>query len=92
VIRPLRDYIVVRPLERKLSATLVIVAGRNMKPNVDAAGEVLAVGPGKRNKRGAYVPLDVKPGDVVHFEEHKTYPKIDGLLMLQQADVAGIEA
>lgn len=92
MIKPLHDYIAVRPFPRKLSETLLVVAGRNTdRPNVDASGEVVAVGPGRRNKRGAHIPLDVRIGDVVLFEEHKTYPQVDGLFILQQGDVAWIK-
>jgi chaperonin GroES len=35
-----------------------------------ASGVVLAVGAGRRLPSGALVPLDVKPGDTVHFGEY----------------------
>ena len=33
-------------------------------------GKVIAVGPGKKNKKGEYVPLDVKPGQKVLFTKY----------------------
>lgn len=92
MIRPLRDYIVVKPFPRKLSDVLLVIADRNKeRPNVDAAGEVVAVGPGRRAPNGSRVPLDVFIGDTIRFEEHKTYPKFGDLMILQQADVAIID-
>jgi chaperonin GroES len=91
VIRPLRDYIVVRPLEVVESAIIQVVQ-LDRKP---ARGEVMAVGPGKRNKRGGYVPWGARVGDIIQFTDVCKYPAIDyhgvRLLLLQEADICGIE-
>lgn len=56
-------------------------------------GEVLAVGPGRRNKKGQLRPLDVNAGDMVLFNEFAgTKVAIDGkeYLILREEDVLGI--
>lgn len=89
-MKPLRDYITVKPMPRELSQTLIVIADRNREPNADALGIIQAVGPGKRDKKGNVRPLDVKPGDVIRFEEHRTYPQVNGLYVMQEQDVAGV--
>ena len=68
MLRPLRDRIVVLPLERVRSEVIAVV--QEEKPNL---GRVVAVGPGRRDKRGRVVPLDVKPGDTVRFGTAEGY-------------------
>lgn len=84
-LRPLRDYLVVRPLDDAQAGLVQVV--RNGRPR---RGEVLAVGPGKPGK-----PLDTRVGDVVQFTDVMTYPHFyEGhtkLLIIQEADVCAIE-
>ena len=94
MIRPLRDFIVVRPFPRSLSDILETPAAVGIdrgRPNMDGRAIVLAVGPGRRNRRkGWYNPLEISIGDLVAFEDHKAYPKdpTDAeLLIMQGADV-----
>ena len=90
--RPLRDRILVEPFEREKSSILAVV--QDEKPNL---GRVVAVGPGKRDKRGRIVPLDVSVGALVRFgtdEGYLSYPEVEvsgkRLLCMQEADVAFI--
>lgn len=54
-------------------------------------GKVLAIGPGKRDKHGIRQPLSVRPGVTVRFGEFE-YKKLDGdQILIQEADIAGIE-
>ena len=84
-LRPLRDYLVVRPLDDAQAGLIRVV--RSGRPR---RGEVLAIGPGKSGK-----PLDTRPHDIVQFTDVMTYPEFyDGptkLLIIQEADVCGIE-
>lgn len=78
VLRPLRDQIVVKPLEWEPSK-LIVIAGNQRKP---LRGVVVFVGPGERVKRrwrdnngqvhkigetGQVIPTEVRPGDVVEL-------------------------
>jgi chaperonin GroES len=65
-IKPLADRVVIRrdEAEEKTSGGILLPDTAKDKPQ---RGTVLAVGPGKLNKQGKHVPLDVKEGDVVLF-------------------------
>ena len=56
-LRPLRDRIVVRPIERVKSDVLHVVMDE--LPNT---GEVLAVGPGEFDKKGRLIPNPMEIG------------------------------
>lgn len=90
--RPTQDYILVRPLERAHSETITVISNEK-----HCRGQVLTVGPGKRNKRGIVQPLDTQPGDIVHFGDGNFdfYPKFyegnECLRIIQEADVAYVE-
>ena len=56
-------------------------------------GEVVAVGPGKRDEAGKLIPLDVKAGDRILFGKWSgTEVKIDGedLLIIAESDIMGV--
>lgn len=92
MFKPREDYILIKPLERIASS--VIVAVLHEMPNL---GIVMAVGPGKRGKSGIRKPLDVQVGDTVRYGEFKNMfpewrenPEDAPMLIMQEADVAGI--
>jgi chaperonin GroES len=66
---PLADKIVLKPIvqEEVLSSGIVIPDTAKEKPN---QGEVVAVGPGRRNDEGAVVPMDVAVGDRVLYAKY----------------------
>jgi chaperonin GroES len=90
--RPLHDRVVVRRVdaEEKTAGGIIIPDTAKEKPQ---QGEVLAVGPGKRDEAGKLVPLDVKTGDQILFGKWSgTEVKIDGedLLIMKEDDIMGI--
>ena len=90
--RPLHDRVVVRRLEgdQKTSGGIIIPDTAKEKPQ---EGEVVAVGPGKRNEKGDIVALDVKEGDRVLFGKWSgTEVKIDGeeLLIMNESDIMAV--
>ena len=90
--RPLHDRVVVRRIEEdmKTAGGIIIPDTAKEKP---MEGEVVAVGPGKRDERGALVPLGVKAGDRVLFGKWSgTEVKIDGedLLIMKESDIFGV--
>jgi chaperonin GroES len=68
-ITPLHDRVLVRRLEEKETAKggIIIPDTAKEKPQ---EGEVIAVGAGKLNEKGARIPLDVKPGDRILFGKY----------------------
>jgi chaperonin GroES len=90
--RPLHDRVVVRRIdaEEKTAGGIIIPDTAKEKPQ---QGEVLAVGPGKRDESGKLVALDVKPGDQILFGKWSgTEVKIDGedLLIMKEDDIMGV--
>jgi chaperonin GroES len=64
--RPLHDRIVIKRLDTdaKTAAGIIIPDTAQEKPQ---RGEVVAVGPGRRDERGKLIPVDVKARDQVLF-------------------------
>ena len=90
--RPLHDRVVVRRIdaEEKTKGGIIIPGTAQEKPQ---EGEVVAVGPGVRDDKGALVALDVKAGDRVLFGKWSgTEVKVDGqeLLIMKESDILGV--
>ena len=66
---PLSDKLVLRPIvqEEVLSSGIVIPDTAKEKPN---QGEVIAVGPGRRDDDGKLVPMEVAAGDRVLYAKY----------------------
>lgn len=91
-IRPLHDRVIVKRLEseRMTAAGIVIPDSAGEKPD---QGEVLAVGPGKRDDAGKIIPMDVKVGDRVLFGKYAGQTvKVEGeeLLVMREEDIMGV--
>ncbi|XAH25520.1 co-chaperone GroES [Xylophilus sp. GW821-FHT01B05] len=91
-IRPLHDRIIVKRSdpETKTASGIVIPDSAGEKPE---QGEVLAVGPGKRNDQGERVKPDVKAGDKVIFGKYGGQTvKLGGdeVLVLREEDILGV--
>jgi chaperonin GroES len=90
--RPLHDRIVVRPLVRESHTVggIIIPDTAQEKP---IEGEVVAVGPGKRNENGEVVPNTVEAGERILFGKWSgTDVKINGevFLIMKEADIMGV--
>jgi chaperonin GroES len=91
-IRPLQDRVVVRRMEEETTTAggIVLPGSAAEKP---AQGEVIAVGPGKRQENGEVQPVDVKAGDIVVFGKYSSNTvKIgeDELLILNESEIFGV--
>jgi chaperonin GroES len=91
-IRPLHDRVIVKRIEaeRTTAAGIVIPDTAGEKPD---QGEVLAVGPGKRDDNGKYIAVDVKVGDRVLFGKYAGQTvKVDGdeVLVMREEDIMGV--
>ena len=91
-IRPLHDRVIVKRLdeERKTASGIVIPDNAAEKPD---QGEVLAVGPGKKNDKGEVSAMNVKVGDRVLFGKYSGQTvKVDGdeLLVMKEDDLFAI--
>lgn len=91
-LRPLHDRVIVKRLdqETKTSTGIVIPDAAAEKPD---QGEILAIGPGKRDDKGIAIMLDVKVGDRVLFGKYAGQTvKVDGqeLLVMREEDIMAV--
>ena len=91
-IRPLHDRVIVKRIEeeRKSAGGIVIPDTAAEKPD---QGEVMAVGPGKKNEDGKITPVDLKVGDKVLFGKYSGQTvKVKGeeLLVMREEDIMGV--
>ena len=91
-IRPLHDRVIVKRLdqERKTASGIVIPDTAAEKPD---QGEIVAVGPGKRDDNGKLRPLGVKVGDKVLFGKYSGQTvKVEGeeLLVMREEDIMAV--
>lgn len=91
-IRPLHDRVIVKRFEaeRTTASGIVLPDSAGEKPD---QGEIVAVGPGKRDDNGKCIVLDVKVGDRVLFGKYAGQTvKVDGqeLLVMREEDLMGV--
>ena len=91
-IRPLHDRVIVKRVEevRTTASGIVIPDTATEKPD---QGEVIAVGPGKKDDSGKLIALDVKVGDKVLFGKYAgNEVKVDGedLIVMREEDIMAI--
>ena len=91
-IKPLNDRVIVKRIDedQKTSGGIIIPDTAKEKPQ---EGEVVAVGPGKRDDDGKKTALEVKAGDRVLFGKYAgTEIKIDGEehVFMREDDILGI--
>jgi chaperonin GroES len=91
-IRPLHDRVIVKRLEevRTTASGIVIPDTATEKPD---QGEVVAVGPGKKDDNGKVIALDVKVGEKVLFGKYAGQTvKVGGdeLLVMREEDLMGV--
>jgi chaperonin GroES len=91
-LKPLGDRVVVKPQEQvqTTASGLALPETAKEKPQ---QGEVVAVGPGRRDDNGKHIPLDVSVGDTVLYAKYGgTEVKVndDKLLVLKESDILAI--
>ena len=91
-LRPLHDKVLVKRKEEEETTAggIVLPGSAAEKPS---QGEVIAVGPGKRQDSGDQIAPDGKVGDTVIFGQYGgNEVKIDGeeYLILSESDIFGV--
>ena len=91
-LRPLHDRVIVKRLEEeKKSAGGIIIPDQAAEKPV--RGEVIAVGPGKKDDSGKNIALDVKAGDIVLFGKYSgSEVKVEGqdYLVMREDDIVAV--
>ena len=91
-LTPLHDRVIVKRLEVETKTASGIYIPDNAAEKPDQ-GEVLAVGPGKRNDKGEISAMSVKVGDRVLFGKYSCQSvKVDGdeLLVMKEDDLFAV--
>ena len=91
-LRPLADRVIVKRIESETKTASGIYIPDNAAEKPDQ-GEVLAVGPGKRNDKGDIAPMNVKVGDRVLFGKYSGQTvKVNGdeLLVMKEDDLFAV--
>ena len=88
-LEPLGDRIVIHPLQQEqvLDSGIVIPETAKEKPQ---QGEVIAVGPGKRDEKGERIPLDILVGDRILYKKYtgqEVKVERDDLIVLEEREV-----
>lgn len=91
-IKPLSDRVLVTRVaeEQKTAGGIIIPDTAKEKPQ---EGKVVAVGPGKTNKHGERIPLEVKIGDRILFGKYAgTEIKINGeeQIFMREDDILAV--
>ncbi|KAA8818165.1 MULTISPECIES: co-chaperone GroES [Bifidobacterium] len=68
-LTPLEDKIIVKQAEAETQTASGLYIPDNAKEKPQQ-GEVLAVGPGRRDDKGERIPMDVKVGDKVLYSKY----------------------
>lgn len=90
--QPLFDNVLVRPLEpdTKTASGILLPDSVKEKPQV---GEIMAVGPGGYDDKGAKIPMQVKVGQKVLYKKWGgSEVKVEGVewMILEQKDILAI--
>ncbi len=91
-IRPMQDRLLIKPAKsEEVSPGGIIVPDTAKKKPLK--GKVIAAGPGMITENGSRLPMDIKVGDVVMFDEYSGTQLIDqqeNYLIIKQNDVLAI--
>ncbi|MDD5145165.1 MAG: co-chaperone GroES [Candidatus Pacebacteria bacterium] len=69
-IKPLADHILIEPIKEAEKTKTGILLPDTAEKERPEQGKVIAVGPGRKDKSGVYIPLEVKVGDKVLFTKY----------------------
>jgi|TARA_B110001450_G_scaffold119679_1_gene112831 chaperonin GroES len=91
-LRPLHDKVLVKRTEEEETSSGGIILSGSAKEK-PSQGEVISVGPGKKNDSGDVMPVNVNAGDTVIFGQYGGNEiKLDGedFLILSESDIFGV--
>lgn len=91
-IKPLFDYILIKPLQQedRTPSGIVLPDSAKEKPQI---GEVMAVGPGAHNEDGKLMPIFVKVGQKVMYKKwggNEVKVNTEEWLLVEQKDIMAV--
>ena len=69
-IKPLADYVLIEPIKEEEKTKTGILLPETAEKERPEQGQVIAVGPGKKNPKGDIIKPEVKVGDRVLFTKY----------------------
>ncbi len=91
-IKPLNDYVLIRPLEKETTTPSGIILTDSAKEK-PVEGTIVALGPGKLNEKSERVKPSLKIGDVVMYKKWGgTEIKVEGkeMLLVKEEDILAV--
>lgn len=92
-IKPITDHILIEPIKEEEKTKAGILLPETAEKERPEQGLVITVGPGRKDKAGNLMAMDVKAGDKVLFTKYgPTEIKVDGkeYLIAKQEDILAI--
>ncbi len=88
-IKPLGDRVLVKRVEReeKTASGLIIPDTAKEKAQI---GAVIAVGHGRRDAAGNFLPVAVKIGDTIYFGKYAGTEAGDDYLIIKEEEILGV--
>jgi chaperonin GroES len=69
-IKPIADHVLIEPIKEEEKTKAGILLPDTAEKERPEQGKIIAVGPGKKDKQGKVIPLEVKAGDLVLFTKY----------------------
>jgi len=69
-IKPISDHVLIEPIKGEEKSKGGILLPRTAEKERPEQGKIIAIGPGRKNKMGNIIPMEVKPGDKVLFTKY----------------------
>ena len=92
-IKPLSNHILIEPIKGEEKTKAGILLPDTSEKERPEQGKVVAIGPGKKDKKGDFIPLEVKVGNMVLFTEYGPIKiKVEGkeYLIAKDEDILAI--
>ena len=93
-IKPLFDYILVKPVKQEQATASGIILPENVKEKPQI-GEVMAVGTGWHNNDGKVFPLEIKKGQKVIYKKwggNEVKVENEEWMLIKQEDIMAVVA
>lgn len=69
-IKPLSNNVLIEPIKEEEKTKTGILLPETAERESPEQGKVIAVGPGKKDKSGKFIPLEIEPGQKVLFTKY----------------------
>ncbi|OGZ21990.1 MAG: co-chaperone GroES [Candidatus Nealsonbacteria bacterium RIFCSPHIGHO2_02_FULL_43_13] len=69
-IKPISDHVLIEPIKGEEKSKGGILLPQTAEKERPEQGKIIAVGPGKKDKTGKIISMEVKPGDMVLFTKY----------------------